>query len=311
MGPEGVWVERFQRHLATERRVSAHTVNGYLRELAALSAWCDKRGIDTWQALDVRAVRDFAARSHAAGLAPRSIQRRISALRTFFNYLVRERVLLANPAVEVRAPKAGRRLPEALNADQMAGLLAFTPKDGMGRRDLAIMELFYSSGLRLAELIGLNLSDLDLSDRTVRVLGKGGKQRINPIGRPAIKALKAWLAERSALAKPDESAVFVGRGGRRLGARLVQRRVAQLARAQGLPIHMHPHLFRHSFATHLLESSRDLRGVQELLGHANISTTQIYTHLDFQHLARIYERSHPRARKRGQLIDMPAKPKES
>jgi integrase/recombinase XerC len=212
---------------------------------------------------------------------------------------VRERVLLANPAIEVRAPKAGRRLPEALNADQMAGLLAFTPKDGMGRRDLAIMELFYSSGLRLAELIALNLSDLDLADRTVRVLGKGGKQRINPIGRPAIKALRAWLAERAALAKPDETAVFVGRGGRRLGARLVQRRVAQLARAQGLPIHMHPHLFRHSFATHLLESSRDLRGVQELLGHANISTTQIYTHLDFQHLARIYERSHPRARKRG------------
>jgi integrase/recombinase XerC len=299
MGPDAVWIDRFKRHLATERRVSVHTVNGYLRELAALSAWCAKRGIESWQALDIRAVRDFAARSHAAGLAPRSIQRRISAIRTFFNYLVRERVLPANPAVEVRAPKAGRRLPEALNADQMAGLLAFTPKDRMGRRDLAIMELFYSSGLRLAELIALDLSDLDLADRTVRVLGKGGKQRINPIGRPAIKALQAWLAERTGLAKPDETAVFVGRGGRRLGARLVQRRVAALARAQGLPIHMHPHLFRHSFATHLLESSRDLRGVQELLGHANISTTQIYTHLDFQHLARIYERSHPRARKRG------------
>jgi integrase/recombinase XerC len=299
MGPDAVWLDRFKRHLSTERRVSVHTVNGYLRELAALSAWCSKRGIDSWAALDIRAVRDFAARSHAAGLAPRSIQRRISAVRTFFNYLVRERVLPANPAIEVRAPKAGRRLPEALNADQMAALLDFKPKDAMGRRDLAIMELFYSSGLRLAELIALNLSDLDLADRTVRVLGKGSKQRINPIGRPAIKALQAWLGERSGLAKPDESAVFVGRGGRRLGARLVQRRVAALARAQGVPIHMHPHLFRHSFATHLLESSRDLRGVQELLGHANIGTTQIYTHLDFQHLARIYERSHPRARKRG------------
>jgi integrase/recombinase XerC len=299
MGPDAAWIERFERHLATERRLSAHTISGYLRELAALSAWCAKRGIDAWPSLDARSVRDFAARSHAAGLAPRSIQRRISALRTFFNFLVRERVLLANPATEVRAPKAGRRLPETLNADQMAGLLAFTPTDTIGRRDLAIMELFYSSGLRLAELIALNLADLDLNDRTVRVVGKGNKQRISPVGRPAIKALRAWLAERSTLAQPDEAAVFVGRGGRRLGARMVQRRVAQLARAQGLPMHMHPHLFRHSFATHLLESSRDLRGVQELLGHANISTTQIYTHLDFQHLARIYERSHPRARKRG------------
>jgi integrase/recombinase XerC len=296
---DAAWIGRFERHLATERRLSAHTVSGYLHELEALSAWCAKRGVDSWQALDSRAIRDFAARSHAMGLAPRSIQRRISAVRTFFNFLVREQVLPANPAIEVRAPKAGRRLPETLNADQMAGLLAFTPKDGIGRRDLAIMELFYSSGLRLAELIALNLTDLDLNDRTVRVVGKGNKQRISPIGRPAIKALRAWLAERTALAKADEPAVFVGRTGRRLGARIVQRRVAQLARAQGLPIHMHPHLFRHSFATHLLESSRDLRGVQELLGHANISTTQIYTHLDFQHLARIYERSHPRARKRG------------
>jgi integrase/recombinase XerC len=180
----------------------------------------------------------------------------------------------------------------------MGRLLALTPKDDLDRRDIAIMELFYSSGLRLAELVGLDLGDLDLADRTVRVTGKGSKQRITPVGRAAVAALRTWLAARAGVAASDETAVFVGRNGRRIGARNVQLRIGQHARTQGLPLGVHPHLFRHSFATHLLESSRDLRGVQELLGHANISTTQIYTHLDFQHLARTYESSHPRARRR-------------
>jgi integrase/recombinase XerC len=198
----------------------------------------------------------------------------------------------------VQAPKVGKRLPTTLDADTMARLLAFRSDDRLGVRDKAIMELFYSSGLRLAELLGLDLADLDLRDRTVRVLGKGRKTRIVPVGRHAIEALGRWMRERAALASIEETAVFVGVNGRRLGPRIVQRRIARWARLQGLPVHVHPHLFRHSFASHLLESSGDLRAVQELLGHANIGTTQIYTHLDFQHLAKTYDAAHPRARRR-------------
>jgi integrase/recombinase XerC len=180
----------------------------------------------------------------------------------------------------------------------MARLLEIPPGDELSARDRAIMELFYSSGLRLAELIGLDLTSVDLKDRTVQVLGKGNKSRIVPVGRAAVQALRAWLKERAALARAGEAALFVGKNGRRLGPRAVQLRVALWARRQGLSMHVHPHLFRHSFASHLLESSGELRGVQELLGHADISTTQIYTHLDFQHLARIYDATHPRARRK-------------
>jgi integrase/recombinase XerC len=209
----------------------------------------------------------------------------------------------------VRAPKAAKRLPETLDPDQMARLLDISSDVGPAKRgpghqsfvlrDRAIMELLYSSGLRLAELVGLDVEHLQLAEGMVRVLGKGSKTRIIPVGSVAIDVLKKWLLERAAVAKPEEKALFVGRGGKRLGPRAIQTRVAQWARHQGLSMHVYPHLFRHSFATHLLESSRELRGVQELLGHADISTTQVYTHLDFQHLARIYESSHPRARKKG------------
>jgi integrase/recombinase XerC len=198
----------------------------------------------------------------------------------------------------VQAPKARKRLPTTLDADTMARLLEFRSDERLGVRDKAIMELFYSSGLRLAELLGLDLTDLDLRDRTVRVMGKGRKARIVPVGRQAAAALTRWLQERAVLAVVDETAVFVGVNGRRLGPRIVQKRIASWARLQGLPEHVHPHMFRHSFASHLLESSGDLRAVQELLGHANISTTQVYTHLDFQHLARIYDASHPRAKRK-------------
>jgi len=299
MSPDASWVERFRLHLTTERRLSAHTVSAYQHELDAFLQWCRKQKLADWSRIDSQHVRMFAAGSHAAGLGPRSVQRRLSALRTFFNFLVRERVRENNPAVDIQAPKAARRLPHTLDTDQMGRLLAIEPKTPLDVRDLAIMELLYSSGLRLAELIGLDQRDLDLGDRTVRVIGKGTKTRIVPVGSVAIKALRRWLSERNALAKPDETAVFIGRNGRRIGARNLQLRIAQHARRQGLQLGVHPHLFRHSFATHLLESSRDLRGVQELLGHASISTTQIYTHLDFQHLARTYESSHPRARRRG------------
>jgi len=299
VGAAADWLPRFQRHLATERRLSPHTVAAYLHELDAFAHWCRSTGLEDWTGIDGQHVRSFAARSHAGGLQARSVQRRLSALRTFFAFLIREGVLRRNPALGIPAPKAGRRLPHTLDVDQMGALLAMTPRGPLGARDLAIMELLYSSGLRLAELVGLDLTHLDLSDRTVRVLGKGSKTRIMPVGAQALAALQRWLQERQALAPSGETALFVGRLGRRLGARAVQLLVARHARAQGLGVGVHPHLFRHSFATHILESSRDLRAVQELLGHASISTTQIYTHLDFQHLARIYESSHPRARRRG------------
>ncbi len=292
------WVEQFVTHLSRERRMSPHTTLNYRREIEALTEWCEQQKIADWSALDEQHIRSFAARSHAAGLAPRSVQRRLSAMRSFFRYLQRERVIKHNPAGDVRAPKARRALPRTVDADQMNRLLEIEGDDALAKRDRAVMELFYSSGLRLAELLGLDLHDLDLADRTVRVTGKGNKVRILPVGRKACEALQAWLAERASLAPPTERAVFAGRNGKRLGARTIQKRVANWAIRQGLPVHIHPHLFRHSFASHLLESSQDLRGVQELLGHADIATTQVYTHLDFQHLARIYDQAHPRARKK-------------
>jgi integrase/recombinase XerC len=302
------WLRRFRTYLTTERRLSPHTDTNYTRDLAALAKYCDKEGIEDWPQLDSQHVRTFAARSHAAGLAPKSIQRRLSALRSFFDYLIRETLaarssgrdspnVRGNPGTEVRAPKARRALPNTLDADQMARLLELPAGDALVTRDRAIMELLYSSGLRLAELVALDPADL-LSDRTVRILGKGNKERIVPVGSKADIALKAWLQVRPGIAKVDDPALFVGRNGRRMGPRAVQLRVAYWARKQGLGVNVHPHLFRHSFASHLLESSQELRGVQELLGHADIATTQIYTHLDFQHLARIYDATHPRARKK-------------
>jgi len=292
------WLPRFRRHLATERRLSAHTDSAYARELDSLVEFCTAQGIAEWKGLDTQHLRLYAARSHAKGLSARSIRRRLSAARTFFNYLILEKAIGSNPAQDVRAPKLERRLPQTLDTDQMASLLSLTPDGPLAVRDLAIMELLYSSGLRLAELIGLDLADVDLKDRTVRVMGKGRKARIIPVGRQAAQAIGHWLKQRPQLERGQGTALFIGRSGRRIGARAVQTRIAEWARRRGLPARVHPHMFRHSFASHLLESSGDLRGVQELLGHADISTTQIYTHLDFQHLARIYDASHPRARRK-------------
>jgi integrase/recombinase XerC len=291
-------VTRFLQSLRNERRLSPHTESAYARDLESLLDYCAAQGIEAWDALDPQHVRSFAAQCHRRGLSPRSVQRRLSAVRSLFRYLIREGELKRDPAADVQAPKSRKRLPVTLDADTMARLLEFRTDDRLGVRDKAIMELFYSSGLRLAELLGLDLADLDLRDRTVRVLGKGRKARIVPVGKHAAEALTGWLRERTAIAGIGEQAVFVGVNGRRLGPRIVQRRIEQWARRQGLPEHVHPHMFRHSFASHLLESSGDLRAVQELLGHANISTTQVYTHLDFQHLARIYDAAHPRARRK-------------
>lgn len=296
----------FLRRLTQERALSPHTRAAYQRDTAAFAAWCDARGHADWSVLEHADVRMFAAHSHAGGLGPRSIQRRLSALRSFYTFMQRERLCTHNPVGEVRAPKAPRRLPHTIDADLMQRLLEVAAQPGEGvegrllaLRDRAIMELLYSSGLRLAELAGVDLMALDLKDRTVTVTGKGAKTRIVPVGTHAITALAEWLRERAALAAADETAVFVGRNGRRIGARAIQLRLASFARRAGIPVALHPHLFRHSFASHLLESSHDLRGVQELLGHANLSTTQIYTHLDFQHLAHTYDQAHPRARRRG------------
>jgi integrase/recombinase XerC len=291
-------IDGYLRHLALERRLSPHTSSNYARDLRALADFAERAHLDDWRRVDSQHVRMFAARSHAGGLAPRSVQRRLSATRGFFNYLLREGVTQSNPAVEIRAPKAAKRLPGTLDADQLNQLLDIPADDALAVRDRAIMELFYSSGLRLAELVGLDLPHLDLPDRTVRVLGKGSKTRIVPVGRKADIALRAWLKDRVALAAVDETALFVGQNGARLSPRAIQLRVAYWARRKGLPSRVYPHLFRHSFATHLLESSKDLRGVQELLGHADISTTQIYTHLDFAHLTRTYDASHPRAKRK-------------
>jgi integrase/recombinase XerC len=292
------WPPRFLTHLSVERRLSAHTDINYKRDLQQFIAFCDKNAIASWAGVDSQHVRMFAAAEHRRGASPRSIQRRLSAVRSFFKYLVGQQTLSANPALGVQAPKASKRLPETIDADLMARLLEFRADTSLSVRDKAIMELFYSSGLRLAELVGLNLEHLHLKDRTVRVLGKGRKERVVPVGRYAAEAVARWLKERPALATAGEVALFVSKRGNRIGVRVVQKLVETWARRQGLGRHVHPHMFRHSFASHLLESSQDLRGVQELLGHANMSTTQIYTHLDFQHLAKIYDAAHPRARRK-------------
>ena len=293
-----VWLPRFLSHLTVERRLSAHTDASYRGDLQRFVVYCDRNHVRDWRSLDSQHLRMFAAAEFRQGSSPRTIQRRLSALRSFFNFMLRERALEANPAVGVQAPKARKRLPETMDVDLMTRLLEFRADTELSVRDKAIMELFYSSGLRLAELVGLNLGDVDRGDHTVRVLGKGSKTRVVPVGKHALDAIARWLKERPAMAANGEQALFVSARGDRLGARAIQKRIAGWARRQGLGRHVHPHLFRHSFATHLLESSQDLRGVQELLGHANISTTQVYTHLDFQHLAKIYDAAHPRARRK-------------
>ncbi len=275
-------LEPYLRRLATERRLSAHTVSAYRRDLTVLLEFCARETLADPGDLDSFAVRRFAAECHRRGLGARSIARRLSAVRGFLAHLAELGEVKTNSAVHVQAPKAPRRLPATLDTDQVASILQLTGDDILTVRDRAIIELLYSSGLRLAELVNLDLVDLDLADNTVRVLGKGQRTRVLPVGRKAVEALQAWLTQR----------------GRRLTPRSVQLRLAQWSRRAGAPVRVHPHLMRHCFASHMLESSGDLRAVQELLGHASLSTTQVYTHLDFQHLASIYDKAHPRARRR-------------
>jgi len=292
------WIDRFIRHLEYERQLSPLTCKNYRRDLVALSEFCTQSGIDEWGSLDDGHVRAFSAASFRKGLSARSIQRRLSAARTFFRYLMREKHVTKNPITSVSAPKGKKRLPGNLDADRMARLLDIPGDSAIVNRDRAMLELLYSSGLRLSELTDLDCGDVDMHDRTVRVTGKGNKDRIVPVGRHALTALDVWKGSRGELAGAEENALFVSNRGTRISTRSVQARVSHWAKRQGIDTNVFPHLFRHSFATHLLESSHDLRGVQELLGHANISTTQVYTHLDFQHLAQIYDQTHPRARKK-------------
>ena len=292
-------IAAFLQSLRTERRLSPNTVEAYTRDLAALADFCARDGVAELAGLDSFHIRRFAAESHRKGLSPRSIARRLSAVRSFLGALVALGQIKANVAMDISAPKPARRLPGTLDTDQVAQLLESTDDDALALRDRAMLELFYASGLRLAELIGLDLVDLDFADQTVRVTGKGNKTRILPVGRQALEAVRNWLPVRLGLAPPDVQALFVSQRGRRLSARSVQLRVARWARRRGSARHLHPHLLRHSFASHLLESSGDLRAVQELLGHSSISTTQVYTHLNFQHLAESYDKAHPRARRRG------------
>jgi len=284
-------------HLRTERQVSPHTLDGYRRDLSKVLAFCERQGIDSWESLRAAQVRQLVAEGHRLGQSSRSLARLLSSLRGLFRYLNQQGRCAHDPAAGITAPKGEKRLPRLLDTDRAMQLLdGGIEDDFLALRDQAMLELFYSSGLRLAELVGLDLDQLDLPAGLVQVLGKGNKQRVLPIGRKACEALAAWLPVR-ALSRPADGAVFVSQQGRRLSPRAVQLRVRQ-AGVRELGQHLHPHMLRHSFASHLLESSQDLRAVQELLGHADIGTTQIYTHLDFQHLARVYDEAHPRAKRK-------------
>ena len=285
----------YLEHLSNERRLSRHTVENYARDITALFGLA---GNTPLKQLQVQNVRRFVAQLHARGLDGRSLGRMLSAWRGFFHYLARDHGYAQNPCLGIRPPKSAKRLPHALSPDEAGRLMEIAATDPLAVRDKAILELLYSSGLRLSELTGLAEDDVNLRDATVRVTGKGSKTRIVPVGSHAIAALKAWLPARGQLARPTAKALFVGQDGKALGPRAVQTRLKQWAMKLGLADKVHPHALRHSFASHLLQSSGDLRAVQELLGHASISTTQVYTHLDFQHLAKAYDAAHPRARRK-------------
>jgi len=291
------WLERFIGHVRDERRLSPRTQEAYRRDLTQLGGWLEQQGIVAWEGLDGPRVRAYLAFRHRQGLGGRSLRRELAALRSLFRYLNRESQGSSNPAQGVRAPKPPLRLPVTLSTDELGHLLDQPPQDPLEIRDQAILELLYSSGLRLAELVSLNLGDIDTRDGSLEVTGKGAKTRLVPVGGKALTALAAWLKQRPGLAGAGETALFVSRRGGRIHPRTVQVRLDRWALTKGAPRGLHPHLLRHSFASHLLESSGDLRAVQELLGHADIGTTQIYTHLDFQHLAQVYDQAHPRAKR--------------
>ncbi|MFK0572319.1 tyrosine recombinase XerC [Endozoicomonas sp.] len=293
----------FIDYLRYEKQHSPHTLSAYNRDLTRVMQQAEAANCSEWRVVTEKQLKYWLGLWHNDGLSSRSLQRLISSLRRFYQYLLAQGVVANNPAKLLRAPKTGRPLPVTLDADQVNHLLddPYGQADGdpLKCRDLAILELFYSSGLRLAELAALNLENFSDGFSQVRVLGKRNKERLVPVGSKARQAIQRWLSYRDLLVKSDSgSALFLSKPGQRISTRQIQNRIKQFAREAGMPVGVHPHMLRHSFASHILESSGDLRSVQELLGHSDISTTQIYTHLDFQHLAAVYDKAHPRAKKK-------------
>ena len=286
---------RYLEHLRHERRLAAHTITAYSRDAALLLALAGDRALG---AITGNEIRRSIATLHSKGLAPRSLARVLSSWRGFFDFLGRRREVEANPCAGVRPPRAPKKLPQALSPDAASALVRIEDESDLGLRDRALFEMAYSCGLRVSELTGLDTGSVDVRAAEVRVTGKGAKTRIVPVGRHALAALARWLPVRERLARRAEGALFVGAAGRRMTTREVQRRIKRWAGLAGLDVDVHPHMLRHSFASHVLQSSGDLRAVQEMLGHASIASTQVYTHLDFQHLAKVYDAAHPRAKRR-------------
>ena len=296
-----LWIEQFLDHLANGRHLSPHSVKGYQRDLLHFHHYLNQREGDFLH-LASQQIQDFVARRHRQGASSRTIQRNLSAIRSFYRFLLSHHMVSSNPALGISAPKGVQKLPSTLDVDQVAGLLSEGAEEEEGAievRDQAMFELFYSSGLRLSELVQADCGSIQLDEETIRVVGKGRKERIVPVGSKALRVMERWLRVRGALAAEGESALFVSQRGGRISPRTIQQRLAARAKERGVSQHVHPHLLRHSFASHILESSGNLRAVQEMLGHENISTTQIYTHLNFQHLAEVYDSTHPRARSKG------------
>ena len=290
-------LKKINKFIGSLHHLSDHTRQAYKRDLAVLLKFCDRHKVRSWGKLDNKQVRSFIAERHRQGAGGRSLQRNLSAIRVFYRFLIKQGDSDHNPVNGVTTPKTPKRLPKTLDVDQSIQLVAIDNTSDLAIRDRAILELMYSSGLRLSELVGLNISSIDLRDAIVTVVGKGNKTRKVPVGRHAIKSIQHWLKVRPFMNPGDGNALFVSQRGMRISTRSVQQRLKKWAISQGLTTHVNPHMLRHSFATHILESSGDLRAVQELLGHADISTTQVYTHLDFQYLAKVYDKAHPRAKK--------------
>ena len=292
---ENPYLAGFLSQLRQERRLSRHTADAYARDVRAL---LELAGTTPLAELQIHQIRRFVAQLHGRGLGGKSLARLLSAWRGFFKYLARDHGFSRNPCAGVRPPKSPKSLPKALSPDEATRLVSIAGDDKLAVRDRAIFEMFYSSGLRLSELTSLKSGDVNYSDATVRVTGKGNKTRVVPVGSHALKALKAWMMVRDLLVKQGEAALFVSQNGGAITPRAIQLRLKTWSIKQGLPGNVHPHMLRHSFASHVLQSSGDLRAVQEMLGHSSISTTQVYTHLDFQYLAKVYDAAHPRAKKK-------------
>jgi integrase/recombinase XerC len=291
-------LDEYLENLLVVRRLSQHTYTNYRRDLLRALAWCQEQDISTWKQLNYAHVRLYVSHLHRKRLSSKSIQRALSALRSFCHYLIKHGLLEHNPCLDVPVPKGAKKLPKVLNVDQVTHLLDNDTGDWHLIRDHAMFEVFYSSGLRLSELVGLSLNDINLGDGFIQVMGKGSKERNLPLGSKAVEALKEWLSFRDDHLKADNQALFISQRGTRISARSVQVRLKKMALEKGIINEVSPHTLRHSFASHMLESSQNLRAVQELLGHADISTTQVYTHLDFKHLSEVYDAAHPRARRK-------------